>query len=132
MSMFVFVLTTADEGFVKMKNHGLYVASFSLKYTKDGKEVTKSTDPFWLFHSRILKIPDGATNIYVKAEEFWFIGLKKTIFEKPLDKPDNYCYKLHGFTYAPSHEQYSLFCMNIELPFGSNEDEDDSKSVKTT
>lgn len=120
--MLVFVLTDADSGFVKIKNHGLYVAKVRLWYTtSDGKQVYKVTDPFWLWDKRTLEIPDGATDISVEAVEFWFIGMERNIFKTTLPKPDNYCYKLHGFTFAPSKEQYHLFCVHVSI--GSDGDD---------
>lgn len=121
ISVLAFALTAADDGgFVKIHNRGLYVAIFSVSYDLNGKPVSKSSGPFWMFHHRTIEIPEGATNIRVKAEEYWFFKLKATIFEEQYDKPGSHCYKVYGVTFAPTWKKKEFLCAHIS--FGSNDD----------
>jgi len=100
-------LEASVAGSITVRNEGGYVAKFSITYAFQGKEVTKTSDNFTLGVNKTLEIPEGATNIYLKVEEYWFIGQTTTIFTKTFPTPVTKCYKIWGTTLNPKWEEIS-------------------------
>lgn len=92
-------------GSIKVRNEGGYVARFSVEYTFDNRSVTKHSGDFTLGVNKDLTIPEGATNIYLKVEEYWFIGATSTIFTEKFDTPVTKCYKIWGTTLDPHYAE---------------------------
>jgi len=85
-------------GSITVRNEGGYVAKFSISYVFQGKELTKESDKFTAGVNKTLEIPEGASKIYLKTEEYWFIGQTTTIFTQKLDTPATKSYKIWGTT----------------------------------
>lgn len=98
-------LEASVAGSITIRNTGGYVAKFSITYDYQGKEVTKSSGKFSAGVNKTLEIPEGATNIYLKVEEYWFISSTTTIFTKKFPAPVTKCYKIWGTTLNPKWEE---------------------------
>ncbi|KAK7590134.1 hypothetical protein V9T40_001747 [Parthenolecanium corni] len=63
ITVLAFALTAADDdGFVKVRNNGSYVAIFRETYNLDGQTISKSSKPFPILQSRTIDIPNTMTN----------------------------------------------------------------------
>lgn len=92
-------------GSITVRNTGGYVAKFSITYDFQGKEVTEDSGNFTAGVNKTLEIPSGATNIYLKVEEYWFIKSTTTIFTQRFPEPVTKCYKIWGTTLNPKWEE---------------------------
>lgn len=95
-------------GSITVRNEGGYVAKFSISYVFQGKELTKESDKFTAGVNKTLEIPQGASKIYLKTEEYWFIGQTTTIFTQKLDTPATKSYKIWGTTLSPKWEETNV------------------------
>lgn len=59
-------------------------------------------------------LPDGATNISLKVEEYWFVGSPATIFTEHFDSPVTKCYSIYGTTLNPRYDEIS--CCPLDPP----------------
>lgn len=100
-------MIAADDGFITVQNNGGYVATFSVKYYLNGQENIEESQNFSLGDSKKIRIPDGATNVHLTCEEYWFPGQKTTVFTKSFNGPQNKCFKLYGTTLNPSYDEIS-------------------------
>ncbi|KAK7603307.1 hypothetical protein V9T40_003306 [Parthenolecanium corni] len=95
----------ATTGSISVYNNGGYVAIFNVDYDLNGMRKTESSGKFTLGVTKEISIPEGATNVYLKVEEYWFIGSLTTIFTKTFDGPVHECYKIWGTTLSPSYAE---------------------------
>ena len=91
----------AGPGSILVRNSGGYVAVFNADYDMNGQRHSKSSGKFSLGVNRDIQIPDGATNVYLKVEEYWFPGQKTTIFTRSYPYPVTKCFKIWGTTLNP-------------------------------
>lgn len=106
----LFALTAtawANSGSITVYNSGGYVAVFSVTYTLNDERKTDSSSNYSLGVSKTVEIPDGATDVYVICEEYWFPGQKTTIFTKNYDGPVQKCFKIWGTTLNPQWSEES-------------------------
>lgn len=95
----------AAGGSILVKNDGGFVAHFSVEYKEGGKSITCNSGDFTLGTSRAIRIPPGATDIFVKLQEEWFINSWSTVCTFSFDNPVSKCYELSGTTLnANCHE----------------------------
>ncbi|XP_044020577.1 uncharacterized protein LOC122860715 [Aphidius gifuensis] len=94
----VIATALARSGSITVKNGGGYVALFSVEYTKDGKRQSAESGDFTAGVSKTIQIPDGARDVFVKAEVYWFIASRAVIFTKHYDGPEQKCFKVWGTT----------------------------------
>lgn len=98
--------TLAASGFIMVRNEGGYVALLSVDYDLNGQRKSDSGQ-FTAGVNKEVKIPEGARNIFVKVEEYWFISAKSTIFTKSYNEPVSKCFKIWGTTLAPHYGEIS-------------------------
>lgn len=96
---------SAEPGFIRVDNGGGYVAKFTVEYKLDGEKITNESGQFTLGVSKTIKIPEKATNVFLKVELYWFIGSTSDVFQETFPGPVNRCYKIWGTTLSPSHKQ---------------------------
>ncbi|KAK7605190.1 hypothetical protein V9T40_007048 [Parthenolecanium corni] len=94
---------SAKDGYVSVNNNGGYVAAGQVQYDYNGSRQSESFGDFSLGVTKSIRIPDGATNIYVKVEEYWFINSLSTIFTESFATPPEKCYKIWGTTLNPKY-----------------------------
>ncbi|KAK7590706.1 hypothetical protein V9T40_002319 [Parthenolecanium corni] len=97
----VLSLAAADPGFINVHNSGSYVATFNMDYDMNGQRESESSGNFPLDMEKEVQIPDGATNINLKVEEYWSHHSKTTVFTKSFNSPVCKCYKIEGTTFSP-------------------------------
>ncbi|KAK7603308.1 hypothetical protein V9T40_003307 [Parthenolecanium corni] len=95
----------AGTGSLSVYNSGSYVATFDVEYYLNRERKSESSGKFSLGVTKEISIPEGATNVYLKVQEYWFIGSLTTIFTKSFDGPVHKCYKIWGTTLNPSHAE---------------------------
>ncbi|KAK7605191.1 hypothetical protein V9T40_007049 [Parthenolecanium corni] len=94
---------SAKDGSISVYNSGGYVATFSADYDLNGRRQTESSGDFTLGVTKSIRVPDGATNIYLKVEIYWFIKSLSTVFTEYFDTPPEKCYKIWGTTLSPKY-----------------------------
>ncbi|KAK7590707.1 hypothetical protein V9T40_002320 [Parthenolecanium corni] len=97
----VLSLAAAGPGSIKVRNRGGNMATFTLDYDMNGQRESKSSGNFPLDVNKEIQIPNGATNITLKVEEYWSYPLKTTVFTKSFNSPVRKCYKIEGTTFSP-------------------------------
>ncbi|MFM9615698.1 hypothetical protein [Streptomyces niveiscabiei] len=97
----------AASGSLSVRNYGGYVARFTVAYDLHGTRQSEDSGDFTLGVNKQVAVPDGATNIDLKVEEYWLPGLLTTIFTKHFNTPETRCYRIHGTTLAPGYEETS-------------------------
>lgn len=95
----------AAPGSIKVRNTGGYTAVVHVEYDHGGKRQSRSSGDFTLGVNKAISIPDGATNIFVKAEEYWIARQKATIFTKSYSSGVNKCFKIWGTTLNPKYSE---------------------------
>lgn len=109
--VFALLMVTATaviaDGSLSVYNSGGYVATFSVSYNLNGQSQSEDSGDFTLGVTKSVNIPDGASNVYLKVEEYWFPGQKTTIFTKSFDGPVQQCFKIWGTTLNPSYDSIS-------------------------
>ncbi|KAK7603309.1 hypothetical protein V9T40_003308 [Parthenolecanium corni] len=95
----------AESGSIMVRNSGGYVAVFNVDYDLNGERKSESSGKFTLGVNKEINIPSGATNVYLKVEEYWFPGQKTTIFTKSYASPVHKCFKIWGTTLSPSYAE---------------------------
>ena len=90
-------------GFITIRNSGGYVAKFTVEYTEGGHRVTKDSGKFTVGTNESVPIPEGATDIFLKVEEYVFFGSTSTVFTERFSGPVKKYYKIWGTTIAPNH-----------------------------
>ncbi|CAH0395116.1 unnamed protein product [Bemisia tabaci] len=101
-------VTTAEEGSVSVTNSGGYVAFLEVEYILNGEKKNIKSKDYTLGSTETTTIPDGATNIVVSAQNYWFPGASKIIFSKQYSTPPNECFKVWGTALDPKYD--SITC----------------------
>ncbi|KAK7602824.1 hypothetical protein V9T40_006798 [Parthenolecanium corni] len=101
----VLSLAAAGPGSILVRNGGGYVAIFNVDYDLNGQRKSEDSGQFSLGVNKEIQIPNGATNIYLKVEEYWFFASRTTVFTKSFDSPVHKCYKIWGTTLSPLWEE---------------------------
>jgi hypothetical protein len=92
-------------GSIIVRNEGGYVARFKVQFVIEGKTITSDSGNFTAGVNKSVDIPSGATSIYLKVEEAWFINSWSTIFTKNFDSPVEKSYTISGTTLNPSWKE---------------------------
>lgn len=90
---------------IVVRNAGNYVAVFTVNYNLNEELKFESSGDFRSGTNKKIEIPEAATNIYVKAQEYWFIGSKTIIFTRSYPGPVQKCFKIGGTTPNPSYAE---------------------------
>lgn len=77
-----------SNNYISVYNGGRFVPSFRIKYNLNGNKKEQCSGDFSLGVTKSVRIPDGATNVDVKCDEYWLPGQKSTIFTSNFDGPD--------------------------------------------
>lgn len=88
----------AAGGSILVENDGGFVARFSVQYQEEGRTITSDSGNFTLGTSKAIRIPPGATDIFVKLEEEYFIDAWSTVCTFSFNNPVTKCYELSGTT----------------------------------
>lgn len=97
----------AASGSVLVRNDGGYVAKFTVSYDLHGTRRTEDSGDFVREVSKEVAVPDGATDIDLKVEEYWLPGQLTTIFTTHFNTPQQKCYKIYGTTLNPGYDEIS-------------------------
>ncbi|OWV44323.1 thiol-activated cytolysin C-terminal domain-containing protein [Mameliella alba] len=97
-SLFVPDVAQAADSRVCVKNDGAFVARFEVDYDEGGRRVHTHSGNFTAGTQKCIRVPEDSTNMFVSAQEEWFIASWSTVCEKGFDGPEDLNLTLSGAT----------------------------------
>lgn len=92
-------------GSIKVRNTGAFVAIFSVDYDLDGNKKNETSDFILTGVNKHIVIPENATNIHLKVEEYYLPLKKSIIFTKHYENPPHVCFKVWGLAVNPKYAE---------------------------
>lgn len=105
--IFIILINYSKEqsfGFIDVSNAGSYIARFTVSYTLDGKQITRSSGDFLVNQSRVLLTPWGARDLKLRIQIMTFFGIYQDILSIDLASSEK-CYIISGNVFEPRWNQ---------------------------
>lgn len=100
------VSTSAEEGFIAVRNQGFYLVKFQVVYKLSGSVTLARSGSFFKGTSKTIILPQNAKQIYLKVEEDFKLK-SVTIFTAFFDKPVKKYYETTGSLFNPTYVEHT-------------------------